>query len=124
MPASHGAETGEAGVLRLSLGTESGQRLADRKPFTKLGKRKHMAGGSRVARVCVCEDYVPDSVKLHVPQLWPYSRRAVCGRRSHGRRQWANPSFRAGKLGKFYRSSVPLLKLKDELLRENSSPSD
>ena len=40
-----------------------------------------MAAGSRMVRVCVCEDYAQDSLELHVPQLycpvchlWP----AVC----------------------------------------------
>ena len=43
--------------------------LVDRKLIIKLNRRKHMASGSRMVRLCVCEEYARDSLELHVPQL-------------------------------------------------------
>ena len=47
----------------------------------KLNRRKHMAGGSVLERVRICEDYAPEALELHVPQLscpvcqlWPAVR--------------------------------------------------
>ena len=49
----------------------------------KLHRRKHMAGGARLVRRCICERYPPGSLEIHVPQLfcptcvlWD----AICGR--------------------------------------------
>ena len=71
---------------------ESEERLARRaviglqggKLIIKLNKRKHMATGSRMARACICEDYSPASLELHIPQLlcpvcqlWPAIRQRV-----------------------------------------------
>ena len=42
----------------------SGARLV-----IKLNRRKHMATGSRLARVCICEEYMRGSLELHIPQL-------------------------------------------------------
>ena len=48
--------------------------LSEGKLITKLNRRKHMAGGSKLTCVCICEEYFPDSLELHVPQLF----RPVC----------------------------------------------
>ena len=44
--------------------------LVDNKLIIKLNRRKHMASGSRMIRVCVCEDYAQDSLELRAPQLY------------------------------------------------------
>ena len=55
--------------------------LSGAKVVIKLDRRKHMASGSRLVRACICDDYSPDSLELHIPQLlcpasqlWPAIR--------------------------------------------------
>ena len=36
----------------------------------KLHRRKHMAGGARMVRGCICDRYPPGSLEIHVPQLF------------------------------------------------------
>ena len=56
--------------------------LSEGKLIFKLNRRRHMAGGSKLVRVCICEHYDQDTLELHVPQLfcpvcqlWPAIRR-------------------------------------------------
>ena len=44
--------------------------LVDQKLIIKLNRGKHMAAGSRMVGVCVCEHYAQGSLELHVPQLY------------------------------------------------------
>ena len=44
--------------------------LVDRKLVAKLNRRKHMAHGSRLARVRICETYAREAAELHIPQLF------------------------------------------------------
>ena len=54
---------------------------------TKLNRSKHMAAGSRLVRVRICEEYMRESLEPHIPQplcpvcqLWPAIRqRAAAG---------------------------------------------
>ena len=48
--------------------------IADRKLDIKLNRRKHMDAGSTMVRVCICENYAPESLELYAPQLF----RLVC----------------------------------------------
>ena len=41
--------------------------LVDRKLIIKPNKGKHMTSGSRIVRVCICDDFAPESLELHVP---------------------------------------------------------
>ena len=55
--------------------------VVDQKLIIKLNRRKHVASGSRMVRVCVCEDYAQGSLELHAPQLYCPARHlwpAIC----------------------------------------------
>ena len=38
--------------------------------IVELNRRTHMAGGSKLIRVCPCEEYAPDALELHAPRLF------------------------------------------------------
>ena len=44
--------------------------LGNRELIVKLKRRKHMDAGSEIVCVCICEGYLQDSFKLHVPHLF------------------------------------------------------
>ena len=79
----------ESRLARRAVTGLSGARLAIR-----LGRRQHVDTGSRSARVCICEEYMGESLELRAPQLlcpvchlWP----AIRQRASVG-----GPLFRVG----------------------------
>ena len=43
--------------------------LSGAKLVIKLSRRKHMAVGSRLATVRICEEYMREPLELHTPQL-------------------------------------------------------
>ena len=56
--------------------------LSDGGLAIKLNRRRRMAVGSKLVRVCICEDYAPGALELHAPRplcpvcrLWPVARR-------------------------------------------------
>ena len=61
--------------------------------MVELSRRKHMASGSRLARACVCEDYVRESLELRIPLAPGASavagHKAACGRRGTPSSGWA-----------------------------------
>ena len=48
--------------------------LGGRKLIVKLNRRRHVATGSRIVRICVCEAYSQDSLELPAPEHF----RQVC----------------------------------------------
>ena len=41
--------------------------LSEGKLIIRLNRMMHMARGSRLIRVCICEEYLQDAFELHVP---------------------------------------------------------
>ena len=63
---------------RAGEGLNSGDRLGGKAVFgpsegkltITLNRRKHMAGGSKRVRACICEHYAPGALELRAPQLF------------------------------------------------------
>ena len=52
------------------LGRKAAIGLPEGKLIIRPERRKRMAGGPRLIRVCIREEYAPDALELHVHQLF------------------------------------------------------